>query len=281
MREPWRSIMVTLIDRRVMKLVCIDEIHLFVMFGITFRKEFTLLKNTFFRHLVCNLDPRYTYATSLCHDLKIPLLLMTATFNNSLLSLSEKMIGVKVLPNNFLWCGRGKMARRHIKINVSMTIQSTRYVKKVLESTLSGNLNKKAIVYTNTAACLEQLRSDLELWMDMQDNIQGDVLIIQGDLQPEVKFVSAQQFTRHITDPQVLLDKNEYYPRILLATAGCIGAGLDSADVYSVIRVGFPSGILDMVQEMGRCGRGRITSSGIGGAHTDDFHLLLSIKSST
>ena len=34
MREPWRSIMVTLIDRRVMKLVCIDEIHLFVMFGI-------------------------------------------------------------------------------------------------------------------------------------------------------------------------------------------------------------------------------------------------------
>ena len=277
MREPWRSIMVTLIDRRVMKLVCIDEIHLFVMFGITFRKEFTLLKNTFFCHLVCDLDPRYTYATSLCHDLKVPLLLMTATFNNSLLSLLEKMIGIKVLANNFLWCGRGNMARRHIRINVSMTIQSTRYVKKVLESTLSGNLNKKAIVYTNTAACLEQLRSDLELWMDMQDNIQGDVLIIQGDLQPEVKFVSAQQFTRHIADPQVLLDRNEYYPRILLATAGCIGAGLDSADVYSVIRVGFPSGILDMVQELGRCGRGRITASGAGGAHTDDFYLLLSL----
>ena len=39
--------MVTLIDRQVMKLVFIDEIVLFVMFGITFRKEFTLLKNTF------------------------------------------------------------------------------------------------------------------------------------------------------------------------------------------------------------------------------------------
>ena len=55
------------------------------------------------------------------------------------------------------------MARQHICINVSMTIQSTGYVKKVLESTLSGNLNKKAIVYTNTAAYLEQLHSDLEL----------------------------------------------------------------------------------------------------------------------
>ena len=44
MREPWLSLMVTLIERNVMKLVCIDEIHLFVMFGLTFRKEFTLLK---------------------------------------------------------------------------------------------------------------------------------------------------------------------------------------------------------------------------------------------
>lgn len=273
-RQPWRSLMVTLIDRGVMNLVCIDEIHLFVMFGITFRKEFTLLKSTFFRYLLGDNDPRSKYATGLCHDLKVPILLMTATFNNCLLRLLEKMIGVKVLPTNFLWAGREKMARRHICIDVSMTIQSTRYVKKILEATLSGNLHKKAIVYTNTAACLEQLRSDLELWMDMQDNIQGDVLIIQGDLQPEVKFVSAQQFTRHIEDPQTILDRNEYYPRILLATAGCIGAGLDSSDVFSVIRVGFPSGILDMVQELGRCGRGRITASG---DHTDNFSLLLSL----
>lgn len=130
------------------------------------------------------------------------------------------MIGVKVLANNFLWSGRGKMAHRHICINITLTSQSTRYVKKVLESTLSGNLNKKAIVYTNTAACLNQLRSDIESWMDMTDNIQGDVLIIQGDLQPEVKFVSAEQFTKNVECPQTLLDKNEFYPRILLATAG-------------------------------------------------------------
>ena len=125
MREPWRSIMVTLIDRRVMKLVRIDEIHLFVIFGLTFRKEFTLFKNSFFSHLVCNRDPRYTYSTGLCHDLKIPLLLMTTTFNNSLLLLLAKMIRVKVLANNFLWSGRDKMARRHVRIDVSMTIQST------------------------------------------------------------------------------------------------------------------------------------------------------------
>ena len=102
------------------------------------------------------------------------------------------MIGAKVLASNYLWSGREKMYRRHIWINITMSSQSTRYVKKVLECTLTGNLNKKAIVYTNTAACLDQLRSDIESWMDMNDKIQGDVLIIQGDPQPEVKFVSAE-----------------------------------------------------------------------------------------
>ena len=60
LREPWKSLMVTLIDQHILKLVCIDEIHLFVMFGITFRKEFTALKTTFFRHLLSNVYPRYT-----------------------------------------------------------------------------------------------------------------------------------------------------------------------------------------------------------------------------
>ena len=124
--------MVTLIEPKVMKLVCIDEIHLFVMFGLTFRKEFTLLKNTFFRHLLCKRDSRYTYASGLCHDLKVPLLLMTATFNQSLLGLLETMIGVKVLASNYLWSGRGNMARRHICINITVSSQSTCYIKKAL-----------------------------------------------------------------------------------------------------------------------------------------------------
>ena len=103
-----------------MKLVCIDEIHLFAIFGITFTQEFTLLKNTFFRHLLCDRDPRYTYSSGLCHDLKVPILLMTTMFNKSLMGLLEKMISVKVLANNFLWSGRAKMACRHMRINVSM-----------------------------------------------------------------------------------------------------------------------------------------------------------------
>ena len=77
-----------------------------------------------------------------------------------------------------------------------------------------------------------------------------------------------------IRDRQSLVDKNEFYPRILLATAGCIGAGLDSPDVYCVSRIGFPSSIIDMVQEMGRCGRGRFTTTG---SSVDSMNMCLSL----
>ena len=70
------------------------------------------------------------------------------------------------------------------------------------------------------------------------------------------------------------MDKNEFYPMILLATAGCIGAGLDSPDAYSVSRIGFPSSITDMVQEMGRCGRGRFSTIG---SSVDSMNLCLSL----
>ena len=58
------------------------------------------------------------------------------------------------------------MARQNIRINVEFTLQSTRVIKRVLKSTLSDNLNKKCIVYTNTASCLDQLKIDVEHWLD-------------------------------------------------------------------------------------------------------------------
>ena len=100
MKEPWKTVVIGLINRRVLKLVCVDEIHLFVMFGLTFRKEFTLLKASFFRHLIDNSNT--VDNTNGCYCLKVPLLLMTATFNRELISLLEQMIGIKIPPYNYL-----------------------------------------------------------------------------------------------------------------------------------------------------------------------------------
>ena len=118
------------------------------------------------------------------------------------------------------------------------------------------------------------MQSEIELWLDMNDEIKGDVLVINGKLKPEVKFASDERFTQVLDNQEELINNNRFYPRILLATAGSIGAGLDSSDVYVVCRAGFPTSIFEMAQELGRCGRGRTNESGI---VTDNFHLMLSL----
>lgn len=47
MKKPWNFLMVKLINNGVLKLVCVDEMHIFAMFGIIFRKEFFNLKDLF------------------------------------------------------------------------------------------------------------------------------------------------------------------------------------------------------------------------------------------
>ena len=57
-------------------------------------------------------------------------------------------------------------------------------------------MDRKGIVYTNTASYLELTQPEIELWLDMNDDIKGDVLVINGELKPEVKFASAERFTQ-------------------------------------------------------------------------------------
>ena len=172
--------------------------------------------------------------------LKVPLLLMTATFNNRLLLILQKMVGIKFLRENYLWSGRRKMARRNIRINIVFTLRTTRVTKAVLKSTLSDNLNRKCIVYTNTASCLDQLKVDVEHWLDSSNGIKGDALIIQGDMKAEVKFISAQMFTKIVDNAKELVNSNSFYPRILMATAGNMVQALIRQMYIVLFKLDFP-----------------------------------------
>ena len=69
----WISIFTKLQERSILKCITIDEVHLFVMYGITFRYDFLKLKDAFFSKVL--------YSASTTNALKIPILVMTATFN--------------------------------------------------------------------------------------------------------------------------------------------------------------------------------------------------------
>ena len=103
--------------------------------------------------------------------LKVPLLLMIVTMNNDILTMLQNMIGIRISPQNYLWRNRSNMARRNINITVYFTTQRLRVIKTALRDTLFGNLDKKCIVYTNTVSCLDQMQSDIELWLNMNNDI--------------------------------------------------------------------------------------------------------------
>ena len=106
----------------------------------------------------------------------------------------------------------------------------------------------------------------------MDDTILRDALVIHGDRKPEVKLISAERRTETVSNPEELINRNKFYPWILIATAGSIGAGLDSSDMYAVCWVGFATSIFAMAQELGWCGRDRTNESSI-----DNFHLFLTL----
>ena len=78
-----------------------------------------------------------------------------------------------------------------------------------------------------------------------------------------LKFAYTTSFTNSTFISEQCYSNDKLCPRFLIGTPGCIGAGLDCSDVKLVKRIGLRISIIDMVQEMGRCGRLGITDMNI------------------
>ena len=74
--------------------------------------------------------------------------------------------------------------------------------------------------------------------------------MVYGDLHQEVKSEFITAFT-NINCIEQCKESKTLYPRILIATSGSVGAGLDSSKVTRVYRIGCPSTLFDFIQEMG------------------------------
>jgi superfamily II DNA or RNA helicase len=244
LKDVWLSFFKTSLSQQHIKLLCIDEVHLFVDFGLTFRKNFLLLKEKIFKLVTTNNDS--------C--LKIPILYMTATFNIQKLHFLKQLTGINVLSQNIFWGDYISFQRRNIYISTTYTNQSMKKLKLAIQSCLLTSNKNKCIVYTSTAAKAQSYKNKTDDWLDSINTIPGDTGIVVGDQETELKHAYSTEFTTTNTE-HAILDERKYTPRILFGTSGCIGAGLDSNDVKLVFRIGMPTSILNFIQEMGRCGR--------------------------
>ena len=229
LKEQWITTIDHLINNSILRLICLDEVHQFVLFAMTFRDSFLKLNEHLFRKIT--LPPSTSTTSSQTQHpslLKIPLLYMTATFNTSLLKYLQHITGIYILPNNYLWADCHGFRKRQIKITIIPNSYVMKGIKGQLIESLSSNYVKKAIIYTNTASRAQTIFNDINTFVDMEVPFKGDVMLIHGDLEPEIKFASVTTFTDPSIDAEETINSNKFYARVLVATASCIGAGLDT-----------------------------------------------------
>ena len=119
--SPWSELVTTIMQKRTLSFVCVDEVYLFVNFAISFRQSFLLLKTTLFDKL-----------QSTSQHLTVPAIFMTATLNNKLLQLLTKITNYKFQSSNAFLSTSSEFSRRNVSIDISMPSLRFHTMKKYL-----------------------------------------------------------------------------------------------------------------------------------------------------
>jgi superfamily II DNA helicase RecQ len=121
--EIYRKLFKKLCDDDKLKLLCVDEVHLFVQFGLFFREEFILLFEHVFQHLVSPTMAAHHLRSRLAtrHNLedattftRAPVLFMTATATPLILEQLRRITGFTFLQRNVFWPSAAGMMKKKI-----------------------------------------------------------------------------------------------------------------------------------------------------------------------
>jgi superfamily II DNA helicase RecQ len=180
--RPWQTTLWRLIAKDSIRLVCIDEAHLYASFGVEFRSEFYALHAILFEQLKLK-RPK---------NINVPVLLMTATASQSMINDITALSGVHLTnTNNVIWPNDVKrMSRRNVGIHISFDDQGAlRKIKSVLNQMFStGIQSDKMIVYTNSLKRSKMLKKLIKRHLIQMEFNDVDVVLVHGKLFKEQKF---------------------------------------------------------------------------------------------
>ena len=273
----WTNLIDELLKIDMLNLICVDEVHLFVEFGLSFRKDFLLLRHILFNKIISFNNASSNTISGTRTILKIPLICMTATCNMQLLKLLQKMTNITFSHRHLYWSNKSDFQKRHITISIRYTNQFKRYTKEYLKKYLTHDISWKAIICGNVAKKLSTLQDDVRIWMTSpSDGFAGTTVLVVGTEDAIRKQLYTIAFTKK-SSTEDIEDSSKFTPRVLLGTSGCIGTGLDSDDVHLMIRLGLPTSTLHLIQEMGRCGRNCHDNNEILDTGTNCYHVMFTI----
>ena len=225
----------------MLTMFCIDEVHLFVVFRLSFRKDFCKMKDTLLSSLLSkDNDTRQT-------KLIVPFLCMPATFNNELLLLLERMIGMNFSQQCVFWSNKKRFQKRYIHIQLQYSNKKKRFLKQQLHSYLSCNIKAKAIICGNVTKSLIAIQDEVRLWMtDPSSIIHGTTTLVIGSEDTVRKQLHPVEFASSFSNEEIE-DPTVFTPHILIGTSGCIGTGIDCDDISLVACLGMPTSLMHLI----------------------------------
>jgi hypothetical protein len=119
--QVWRPMIDSLIAKRLLSMLCIDEVHLFVQFGLTFRQEFALLQLVLFKKLrVLQVSPRSVELSSF--HTTVPVLFMMTICNQTMVEQIEKLSGLRFhRSSSICWPSADAMHHRNVCLRIVYT----------------------------------------------------------------------------------------------------------------------------------------------------------------
>ena len=261
----WQKTLVNCARRGALRLVAIDECHLYAGHGIEFRQEFGALQSTFINKL------------QKVSVIPIPLLFMTATALLSMVNDLQLLTGLSFDPqSDFLWpFHHSGVQRRNIFIDITFKDSPLRRVKADLVSICRTNGNRKLIVYSNSRKGIMHLHQEARMEFNRL-GIQKDIVLVHGNMYREQKFHNTELFAGQplvATCPHSGRELR-FNPAAYFATAATTSAGLDCHEVDKVLFHGFPPTLEDLLQCSGRCGRSPTATP-----ETSSFCMVISLNS--
>jgi hypothetical protein len=250
-------------------MVCIDEVHLMVQFGLRFRAEFLHLKELLFLPLLVappnNKPPDMTYTM-------IPVLFMTATADSIMLRQLEDITGYSFHASNLFWPSAKDMTQRRQALKYMPTTMIASILRPLTKSCFGVGSNKKFIVYGNSRLQVEQTHSSYRKWLD-DEALDDDVILIVGTQSREQKFHQTTLFLNPAACHRQSTDLS-FNARGCFTTRAMGSAGWDDPSIHYICSVDFPVDILSLAQEKGRAGR-RATAMG----KDDIYYCVASLES--
>ena len=247
--KPWvMSLFDKLLEKGLLRLFCVDEVHIAVRHALTFRSVYTPLKKFVFENLNSAKSDKKP------GKLRIPVLLMTATASKGLIMDGyPKLSGHSVALSNISWPQANLMQRRDVFIDINFGQQHMANFKNALKSTMQQPY-KKAIFYNSFRLSLISQYDDIRNWLDENGLHDHDVVMVHGEMTNKEKFYNINVFTGKDKIRIPLEPYKKFLARLLMTTESA-NAGVNDSSIYLVFYFGLISCFFDVLQELGRTGR--------------------------